>query len=177
MGTGTFVKDRNYRAERDREIAAAPARSFDIPLLLTVLALLVLGLIMLYSASWDFSLGAYDDPMHMFNRQLLWMILGVFGAFILMQIDYHHWRKLVILAMALTMNPGLHLLVQQGYYDLATPTLATKHDVDHLDVPAEARERIRLELYEAGHMMYLHEESMRKFRDDLARFVTETDRL
>ena len=81
------------------------------------------------------------------------------------------------LAMALTMNPGLHLLVQQGYYDLATPTLATKHDVDHLDVPAEARERIRLELYEAGHMMYLHEESMRKFRDDLARFVTETDRL
>ena len=33
------------------------------------------------------------------------------------------------LAMALTTNPGLHLLVQQGYYDLATPTLATKHDI------------------------------------------------
>ena len=81
------------------------------------------------------------------------------------------------LAMALTMNPGLHLLVQQGYYDLATPTLATKHDLDHLDITPEARERIRLALYEAGHMMYLHEESRRKFRDDLAQFVLDTDRL
>ncbi len=81
------------------------------------------------------------------------------------------------LAMALTMNPGLHLLVQQGYYDLATPTLATKHDVEHLDVAPEVRERIHLELYEAGHMMYLHEPSLVKFREDLARFVRETDRL
>jgi carboxypeptidase C (cathepsin A) len=81
------------------------------------------------------------------------------------------------LSMALTMNPGLHLLVQQGFYDLATPRLATKHDIDHLDIPAEARERIRMEYYEAGHMMYLHEPSMQKFRDDLAGFIRDTDRL
>jgi carboxypeptidase C (cathepsin A) len=81
------------------------------------------------------------------------------------------------LAMALTMIPGLHLLVQQGYYDLATPTLATKHDVAHLDVAPEVRERIRMAFYEAGHMMYLHDESLRKFREDLARFVRDTDRL
>jgi carboxypeptidase C (cathepsin A) len=81
------------------------------------------------------------------------------------------------LAMALTMNPGLHLLVQQGYYDLATPALATKYDVAHLDVAPEVRERIQVELYEAGHMMYLHEPSRVKFRRDLAQFVRETDRL
>jgi carboxypeptidase C (cathepsin A) len=81
------------------------------------------------------------------------------------------------LAMAMTMNPGLHLLVQQGYYDLATPVLATKHDINHLDIPAEARERITMEFYEAGHMMYLHQPSMEKFRDDLATFVRNTDRL
>jgi carboxypeptidase C (cathepsin A) len=80
------------------------------------------------------------------------------------------------LSMAMTTNPGLHLLVQQGYYDLATPTLATKHDIAHLDVPAEARERIRIKLYEAGHMMYLHEPSMEKYREDLAGFVRDTDR-
>ena len=79
--------------------------------------------------------------------------------------------------MALTMNPGLHLLVQQGYYDLATPTLATKHDINHLDISPEARERIRMEFYEAGHMMYLHQPSMEKFREDLAGFVRDTDRL
>ncbi len=81
------------------------------------------------------------------------------------------------LAMALTMNPGLHVLVQQGYYDLATPALATKHDIDHLDVADEARDRIRLEFYEAGHMMYLHGPSRQKFRDDLAGFIRDTDRL
>jgi carboxypeptidase C (cathepsin A) len=81
------------------------------------------------------------------------------------------------LSMALTMNPGLHLLVQQGYYDMATPMLATKHDVAHLDIPAEARERIRMAYYEAGHMMYLHEPSLQKYRDDLASFIRDTDRL
>jgi carboxypeptidase C (cathepsin A) len=81
------------------------------------------------------------------------------------------------LARAITMNPGLHVLVQQGYYDLATPALATRHDLEHLDIEPEARARIRLEMYEAGHMMYLHGPSMKKFRDDLARLIRDSDRL
>lgn len=40
-----------------------------------------------------------------------------------------------------------------------------------------ARERIRLAYYEAGHMMYLHEPSLQNYRDDLARFIRDTDRL
>jgi carboxypeptidase C (cathepsin A) len=52
-----------------------------------------------------------------------------------------------------------------------------KHDLDHLDITPQARERIRVEYYEAGHMMYLHEPSMRKYRDDLAGFIRDTDRL
>jgi carboxypeptidase C (cathepsin A) len=81
------------------------------------------------------------------------------------------------LAMALTTNPGLHVLVQQGYYDLATPIGATRHDLRHLDIPAAARERIRIALYEAGHMMYVHEPSMQRFRDDLAGLIRDSDRL
>ncbi|MEM8711793.1 MAG: hypothetical protein AAGG01_12640 [Planctomycetota bacterium] len=81
------------------------------------------------------------------------------------------------LARAITANPGLKVLVQQGYYDLATPVTATRHDVAHLDIPAEARERIEIAYYEAGHMMYLHEPSLVKFREDLARFVRDADRL
>ena len=81
------------------------------------------------------------------------------------------------LSQAMTMNPGLHLLVQQGYYDLATPYFATEYYVEHLDIPREARSRIRLELYEAGHMMYVHPPSMEKYREDLARFIRESDRV
>ena len=81
------------------------------------------------------------------------------------------------LAMAMTMNPGLHVLVQQGWYDLATPYLAMKSDLDHLDITPEARQRIRVEYYDAGHMMYVHEPAMKKYRDDLATFIRATDRL
>jgi len=81
------------------------------------------------------------------------------------------------LAMAMTYNPGLSVLVLQGYYDLATPYFATKNDIAHLDIPPEARKRVDIQYYDAGHMMYLHEPSMRKFRDDVAGFVRRTDRL
>jgi cell division protein FtsW len=102
MGTGTFVKDRRQALPRKREKAAAQSHGIDIPLLLTVIALLVFGMVMLYSASWDFSLGAYGDPMKMFTRQALWMGIGILGAAILASFDYHRWRKMALPAMALT---------------------------------------------------------------------------
>ncbi|MEW6400860.1 MAG: putative peptidoglycan glycosyltransferase FtsW [Chloroflexota bacterium] len=93
MGTGTFVNERSFTAK---------VRGFDMPLLVVVIALIVFGLVMLFSASWDFSFGAFGDPMHMFNRQLTWLGLGVVGATILAFFDYHHWRRFVVPAMAVT---------------------------------------------------------------------------
>ncbi|MGL6222747.1 MAG: carboxypeptidase, partial [Steroidobacteraceae bacterium] len=81
------------------------------------------------------------------------------------------------LAAAMTMNPGLHVLVQQGWYDLATPYLAMLMDIEHLDITPEARQRIRIDYYDAGHMMYLHDPSLQKFRNDLVGFIRATDRL
>jgi carboxypeptidase C (cathepsin A) len=69
------------------------------------------------------------------------------------------------------------VLVLQGYYDLATPYLATKYDIGHLDITPEARKRIAIEYFDAGHMMYVHEPSMKKFRADVAGFIRQTDRL
>jgi cell division protein FtsW len=111
MGTGTFVKERARAASRKREKLAAQRHGIDIPLLLTVVALLVIGMVMLYSASWDFSLGAYGDPMQMFNRQVLWMGLGIVGATLLASLDYHYWRRLVLLAMAVTIFLLVSLLL------------------------------------------------------------------
>lgn len=77
----------------------------------------------------------------------------------------------VDLAYAMTQNPHMRVLVQQGYYDLATPYGATQYFLDHIDLPPALRGNLTLELYEAGHMMYLHPESMSKFRRDLAAFI------
>lgn len=72
---------------------------------------------------------------------------------------------------AMIQNPNLRVLVQQGYYDLATPYGATHYFLDHMELPDELRKNITLKHYEAGHMMYLHKESMIQFSSDLATFV------
>jgi len=76
--------------------------SMDLPLVLVMIAILTFGLIMVFSASWDFSLAVYDDPMRMFVRQLIWMALGISLAYICSRIDYHSWRSLVLPVMFLT---------------------------------------------------------------------------
>jgi carboxypeptidase C (cathepsin A) len=43
-----------------------------------------------------------------------------------------------------------------------------------MNLTEEQRGRIDFQYYEAGHMMYVHEPSLRKFKEDLARFVGET---
>ncbi len=81
------------------------------------------------------------------------------------------------LSMAMTMNPGLHLLVEQGLYDLATPTMALKYNLDHLRLTPEARKRIRVNYHDAGHMMYLNLPAARRFRENVVGFIRDTDRL
>jgi carboxypeptidase C (cathepsin A) len=75
------------------------------------------------------------------------------------------------LAYAMRQNPSMRVLVQQGYYDLATPHLATEYFMDHLEIPDELRGNIEYATYEAGHMMYIHEPSMVKYKEDLAQFL------
>jgi cell division protein FtsW len=76
----------------------------DVPLLLTLFTLIVFGLLILYSASWDFSRAITEnkDPNYIFNRQLLWLLLGLSGAIVCMFINYRWWEKLALPAMAVT---------------------------------------------------------------------------
>ena len=104
MGSQTFVNDR-FRFSLSKNIG----RGLDVPLLLTVVALSVFGLIMLYSASFDFSFNEYGSSTYMFLRQLRWLGIGIVAAFALSLFDYHLWRKLIVFAMLGTI--GLLLAV------------------------------------------------------------------
>jgi cell division protein FtsW len=73
-----------------------------MPLLVTLTALIIFGLVMLFSASWDYSLIQFGSPTYMFERQLMWLGLGLAAAFALSHFDYHHWRRLIVPAMGLT---------------------------------------------------------------------------
>ena len=96
MGTGTFVTSQAMGGMQTTR------RRLDLPLVVAVIAILVFGLTMVYSASWDYSLQEYGDPMYMFARQAQWLALGIGVAAALALFDYHHWRRLVVPVMGLT---------------------------------------------------------------------------
>jgi carboxypeptidase C (cathepsin A) len=78
------------------------------------------------------------------------------------------------LAHALVMNPHLRVMTVNGIYDLTTPFLATDSMIDHLGLEKEARARIQAKYYEAGHMIYVHEPSLKQFKADVAAFIDAT---
>lgn len=75
------------------------------------------------------------------------------------------------LRTAMSKNPFLRVFVANGYYDLATPYLATRYTFDHLELDASLRDNVSMKHYEAGHMMYIHEESLAALKQDLATFI------
>ncbi len=74
---------------------------------------------------------------------------------------------------AMTKNPSLRLFVASGYYDLATPYSATQYTLDHLGDRTLA-DRVTMQMYEAGHMMYTHKPSLKKLKADIAVFMQGT---
>ncbi len=80
------------------------------------------------------------------------------------------------LGHAMTLNPGLRTLILNGYFDLATPVLATEYSVAHLNLPASLRDHVQMKYYEAGHMMYLHPASLHQMKSDLAAFIDANSR-
>jgi carboxypeptidase C (cathepsin A) len=72
---------------------------------------------------------------------------------------------------AMTINPFLKVFVASGYFDLATPYFATEHTFNHLGLDESLRANVTLREYEAGHMMYVHQPSLARMKQDLAEFL------
>jgi cell division protein FtsW len=99
MGAQAFL---NERTSTEPLSARKPGRSLDLPLLVVIIALIIFGLVMMFSSSWDYSLLEYGSPMYMFEHQVMWLGVGLTAAVLLSLFDYHHWRKFIIPAMGLT---------------------------------------------------------------------------
>jgi carboxypeptidase C (cathepsin A) len=77
---------------------------------------------------------------------------------------------------AMTKNPHLKVLIASGYYDLATPYRAVEHTLASLGLDPILRKNIRIEKYEAGHMMYVHGPSLHKLKHDGGALIDQTMR-
>jgi carboxypeptidase C (cathepsin A) len=75
------------------------------------------------------------------------------------------------LVQAMISNPRLKVEVEDGIYDLATPFMEAEYTVDHMGLPENIRKNIWHQYYEAGHMMYLHDEDLAKLKKNVASFI------
>lgn len=71
----------------------------DYGLLTTVLVLLILGLIFVYSSSYVLAEVEHGDANHFVKRQMVFATLGLIGLVVVMQFDYHYLRRLSPLLM------------------------------------------------------------------------------
>jgi carboxypeptidase C (cathepsin A) len=75
------------------------------------------------------------------------------------------------LRAAMEKDKALRVFVASGYTDLATPFAGTNYTFAHLG-PRALMDQVTMTYYDAGHMMYTHEPSRRKLREDLVKFMT-----
>lgn len=104
-------RGRGSRARRKPSFWPALELNLDVPLLLAIFALLVYGVLMVYSASWDFSLREYGNAMQMFTRQLTTMAIGIGGGIAAYFIDYRFWRKYAVPMIVVTIGALLAVLI------------------------------------------------------------------
>ena len=79
------------------------------------------------------------------------------------------------LAKAMKTNPRLKVMVNGGYYDLATPFFAAQYEDKHLPIPQGLAKNIEYDWYESGHMVYVRDECVKQLHDRVAAFITSTD--
>jgi carboxypeptidase C (cathepsin A) len=107
----------------------------------------------------------YHPPLR--YRVLAYNIIAADGGW-----NWHHDDEPVLntapdLANAMTYNPGLRVFSANGYYDFATPWLATVYTLNHLNLKPPLQSHITYGFYESGHMIYLHEAALAQYHADL----------
>lgn len=77
---------------------------------------------------------------------------------------------------AMAKNPYMKVFVAQGYYDMATPFYAAEYTVSAMNLDPQLRRNVSFAYYEAGHMMYIEKNSLKKLKIDATAFIQSSVR-
>ena len=95
MAAGARARERARPVERSRRAHAGP----DYVLALVVAGLVIVGLMMVYSATFDWSYQVYQNSFHIASRQFLWVGLGVVALVTVAAVPYERWQQLAVPVM------------------------------------------------------------------------------
>ncbi len=102
MASTEFSQTTDAAVRRVERVRFGAGR-IDYVLLLTVAALLFIGLMMVYSTTFDWSYTETGSPMTFMVRQALWVALGLVAMVSLSRIDYLWWRRLAVPVMGMSL--------------------------------------------------------------------------
>lgn len=83
----------------------------DFPLFITILILLSIGVVMVFSASMVEDYKIYNDTYHHLKKQILWAFLGIFAMMFMANFDYRKLRNKKILVFGMMITIALLVIV------------------------------------------------------------------
>lgn len=78
--------------------------SGDRLLLTSVLVLVLIGILMVFSSSFYYALQRFNDQYYFFKRELLWALIGLIGLGITSRIRYQRWAAFSIPVLLITLG-------------------------------------------------------------------------
>lgn len=77
--------------------------SFDYVLILAVAGLVVIGLMMIYSATFDWAYQEFHSSFYMISRQFVWVVVSVVAMAAMAVIPYDWWERMAVPVMGGTL--------------------------------------------------------------------------
>lgn len=77
-------------------------KGIDIPFVLLILVLLVIGITMMFSASYPVAYYEQNDSYYYLKRQLIFALIGIVVMFAVSFLDYHHYHRFAVIILAVS---------------------------------------------------------------------------
>jgi cell division protein FtsW len=140
----------------------------DFVLFLTVLSLLSIGVVMVFSASEYSTLIHYNDSFYYFKRQVVWALMGLGAMFIAMNYDYWRLKQYALpflfagfISLILVLIPGIGREVHEARRWIGigpipfAPAELVKLSVIIFTAYGLARQKERVKQFSRGVLPYL----------------------
>lgn len=142
---------------RFQKIRLRSDKNIDLPLLLTVVALMLFGLIMVYDSSVVHALKDFGDSNYYIRQQMIWVVLGLVSGVFFYKFDYHRFKRFSMTMIAVSiilliavLIPGLgvsgggaHRWLNFGFFSIQPAEIIKLTGIIYLASLFEKSSRVR----------------------------------
>ncbi|HEX7324862.1 MAG TPA: peptidase S10 [Rhodanobacteraceae bacterium] len=75
------------------------------------------------------------------------------------------------LARAMSNDPAMQLMMNNGYYDTATPFFGAEYTIAHMGLPQALQDHVHWFFYPVGHMLYLNAKALPQVDHNMDQFI------